>query len=221
MIKEIQLYAERHTGSKWLTDMLKDSFGIENPWNLGWKHWFPDKTKIKGINQDEYLFIVLSRNPYDWLISMNRSPHHAVSDLKGLEMDEFLRKEWACVWGKYDIPWISDEMEQQEMMHERNPDNGERIKNVLELRNFKNREFLALKDNVKNVYYVRYEDLLSNSNRIINDISKKFDMEIIDKPKAKACDPGVKGLPRVTFNYINERLDWELESQLGYKKRFS
>jgi hypothetical protein len=62
--------------------------------------------------------------------------------------------------------------------------------------------------------------LLKNSVGIINDISKKFDMGIIDKPKAKACDPGVKGLPRVTMNHINENLDWSLENQLGYKKRF-
>ena len=199
--------------------MIKDSFGIEPIFKLGWKHWFPDKTKIKGIYQDEYLFIVLSRNPYDWLTSMCRSPHHAHDSLKGHIMDEFLNREWHCVWGKYDIPWIDDDMEQKEMMHERNPYNGERIKNVLELRNLKNKEFLALKDNVKNVYYVRYEDLLNNSVGIINDISRKFDMKVIEKPKTKACPPGVKGQPRFIMNKINNGLDWSLENQLGYKKR--
>jgi hypothetical protein len=218
MITNIQLYAERHTGSKWLVELLEGCFGVKDVWSLGWKHWFPEWDKIEKINQDDYLFIVLSRDPYDWLTSMKRTPHHAHKSLKQLDWNEFLNKEWISVWEKRDVPWIPDKFEKTEMIHERNPDTGERFKNVIELRNYKNREFLSLKDKVKYVHYVRYEDMLKSAVGVINKIAREYPIRPIRPIRPEPHFNTKPHIPKEILEIINNNIDWELEEKLGYKK---
>lgn len=221
MIKNIQLYAERHTGSKWLATMINDSFNIDNLFKMGWKHWFPDYEKINEINQDEYLFIVLSRNPYDWIISMNRTPHHAHESLKGNKIEEFIDKQWQCVWEKKDVTWLADDMEGKEMLHERKPDTNERFNNIMELRNYKNKYFLELKDNVKNVHYIRYEDLMDDPIKVIYNISNQYKLGMSSGNKDfKPYKKPVRGMSKEVINKINDNINWDYEKILGYEKKY-
>lgn len=217
MINRIQLYAERHTGSKWLTQMIKDSFGIENPWGFGWKHWFFDSKKINETDTSNYLFIFLCRNPYQWIAAMNQTPHHARPKLKGLDLDTFIKEEWECEWTKRDVPWITDEMNFTEMMNERNPDTGERFKNIVELRNYKNREFLSLKEK-EHFHIVRYEDMRDNPVKIINKIIMNNPIKPLRPNQPVKKKVYSRELTKESIQFINDNIDWDLEEQLGYKK---
>lgn len=218
MIDRIQLYAERHTGSKWLTQMLEETFGIKNPWGFGWKHWFPDIEKINKTDISNYLFIILVRDPYQWIAAMNKIPHHARPKLKDLRLEEFIKEEWECEWTKKDVPWLDDDKNFTEMMNERNPDTGERFKNIIELRNYKNREFLSLSDKVKNFHIVKYEDMCDNPLEVINKIVEGYPIKQIrqTRPNTKKVYP--RKLSDESIQFINDNLDWNLEEKLGYKK---
>jgi len=210
--------AERHTGSKWLTDMVSGSLGINNLWKYNWKHWFPEWDKIENTDTSSTLFIVLSRDPYEWVAAMNQTPHHAVPRLKGLDIDTFIKEEWECEWTQRDVPWIDESLNFTEMMNERNPDTGERIKNVIELRNYKNREFLLLKEKVEHVYYVRYEDMLISPVKIINEMILNYPVRPIRPINPQAKKAQQRNLTPYAIQFINDNINWDYEKELGYKK---
>jgi hypothetical protein len=116
----LQIYGERNSGTKWLADLLWKNLEIGprhnqispetffNPRkpgdmshisfsNYGYKHYFvPEFVRKKDTTKD--LFIVISRNPYDWLVSMCEHPWHADSTLHGLQLSRFIQKEWRCTY---------------------------------------------------------------------------------------------------------------------------
>ena len=47
--------------------------------NLGWKHmnpWSLDELRRMGIDPAPFRFILLTKNPYSWAVSMRRNPYH-------------------------------------------------------------------------------------------------------------------------------------------------
>lgn len=222
-MKYIQLYAERHTGSKWLTSIIIEHFNVDkNLFRLGWKHFFPNINNINHINMNDYLFIILNRNPYDWVKAMHNNPHHAGDHLFNCKLNEFIEKEWYG-WhrkgemGKNAIN--NPHLVNTEMLFERNPETFKRLKNILELRNYKNKYFLNLKNITSNIYFIRYEDLLTDGENIIKDISNKFDMKLKSEPKINKIDKKPYELSSSIIRKINKGLDWNLERELGYYKK--
>lgn len=65
----------------------------------GWKHACAPTRVYVGLHSDaasRILFVVTSKNPYSWLLSMWRHPYHYVG-ARPATFDKFLRRPWAIV----------------------------------------------------------------------------------------------------------------------------
>ena len=187
---EINLFGERNTGTNWLASLLKTA-GL--PAHVGDKHMFRAKTRGnidkwgKPLTVEEYinefqlekarLNIYLSKNPLSWLKSMNRQPYH----LHGLTeiidgtpcnipMSEFLTRK-ACEYGG-----------KSEDFHKGNPCNrlGD-YKNILEIRNEKNRFFQEISLRLTNCKTVKYENLLFKMEKTLLELGLGVELQSTDE----------------------------------------
>jgi hypothetical protein len=227
MIKRIQIFGERCSGTNYLENLITSNFeNVEITWDYGWKHWFPQNINMN--NHNDCLFLVLFRDPYDYLSSLHNTPHHVDENLKNLRFSDFIRKEWKCVYD--DISGIpeNDPRVGTEMMFERNPDTGERFKNVLEMRNYKNKAFLSLEDSVKNYAKFKYEDLRKDPN-ILKSLCQDFELklkspDIVNYKKYKKSNTTYKPKTYKPISimdriYIIKNLDLKLEKTIGYNPK--
>lgn len=219
-IKHIQLYAERHTGSKWFEESIKQYLVIHQYlFSLGWKHFFPNIYTLDGTDLRDYLFIVLSRNPYDWIKSMHENPYHAHISLKNKTLINFIKSPWIGIHEKI-LNKENGLYQEKEMFFERNPQTLLNISNVIELRNLKNQYFINLKNIVPNIKFIRYEDICGDIVKVMNEISEEF---LIYKTNRRTTYNSIpkfeKEIDDESLNFINENINWELEEFLGYKKR--
>jgi hypothetical protein len=219
-IKYIQLYAERHTGSKWFEESIKQYLVINQyVFTLGWKHFFPNIYSIDTANLNEYLFIVLSRNPYDWVKSMQENPHHAHISLMNKSLNEFIKLPWVSMHDKI-LNKENGLYQKKEMFFERNPHTLLNISNVIELRNLKNQYFINLKNIVPNIKYIRYEDICSDLIEVMNTISEEYLIYKTNRRTSYSSIPKFeKQIDDESLKFINENINWELEEFLGYQKR--
>ena len=92
MIKYIQILGERYSGTNYLAALIRNNIpAVEITESFGFKHWFikdhqprsaPNSTTdfecVRSLNHsDDTLFLVILRNPFDWLRSLARYPQHA------------------------------------------------------------------------------------------------------------------------------------------------
>ena len=92
MIKrKIQIFGQRCSGTNFLERWLLTNFrNIEIVNYYAFKHVWNAKL-IRDINDnDEILLLVMVRNPFDWIRSFHREPHHC-PDLLGLSFSHFLQ----------------------------------------------------------------------------------------------------------------------------------
>lgn len=215
-VNNIQLYAERHTGSKFLARLFEKNYKIDSDYyQFGWKHWFPNIHEISDAQLDQYLFVVLSRNVYDWIHGMHRVPHHTPRSFRNIDIRKFIQKEWISI---NDQLKPTNPLYNTEMIFDRNPETGERFKNIFELREYKNKYFLMLQNYVPNVKYIRYEDLLNKGEKIIKDISGEYNITLKKDEiycNARKINLG-KWLPNDVIETINDNTNWEFEQKLGY-----
>ncbi|CAN0088698.1 unnamed protein product, partial [Phaeothamnion confervicola] len=94
-IKHIRLIGERHSGSTFLYQYLQRHFsgsGISVESRLcNFKHWFQDD--IHDADAKDTMIVAIFRNPYDWVASMFKTPHHSISHV-GITFPEFLNRTW-------------------------------------------------------------------------------------------------------------------------------
>jgi glycosyltransferase involved in cell wall biosynthesis len=110
-IKKFAIFSERNSGSNYLQQLLEVNFGLESTCEFGFKHWWipglPDRPSMNTTTDrevqrhfkdqsDDVLFIILTRNPVEWLRSMFVRPHHLRADLHKKDFEEFLETEWVC-----------------------------------------------------------------------------------------------------------------------------
>lgn len=242
MIRYVQIFGERNSGTNYLLTLLKMNVvnqDVEFGFKFGWKHGFTNRGKIHGEPTGEVLFLLITKNPYAWLVSMNRKPHHA-PQLYFKNLSEFLRSEWACYHGKgYQLRAkqlnIDPVKPEEEMMNERDPVTKLRFKNVIELRNAKNRYHLELERLVENFQHLRYEDLLKDPNSMLQKIACRFTMKLKSNFQDSAGHHGLNPSKRFDshryyqegeylrafipsdLSFVNNSLDWDLENKLGYE----
>jgi hypothetical protein len=223
-ISRIQIYGERCSGTNYIESLIKLNYDIEISYSYGWKHWMIDYSNLKM--NDNTLFLVVVRNPYDQLRSLYYQPHHAPHHYK-LSMNEFLRKKWLS----YDGPtahWFSDD--ENERFAIAKPEYiVEEEENVCILRNKKNKNFIDLEKHVENYVLINYEDLLFDYTQIGNlakfGLRKKLPtfvpVELYKgdhNEKYTTKDYPILSIEDIIF--INKSLDWELENLLGYQMSF-
>ncbi|MBW3020332.1 hypothetical protein KY334_03470 [Candidatus Woesearchaeota archaeon] len=231
MIKKIQIFGERNSGTNYLKSLIKLNFeNIDITTEFGWKHWFPfseGDPHYKGKKDSECcLFIVIYRNPFDWLRSFHQNPWHSHFSLKGIKFSKFIRKEWFCMWNDEANIGNNNPKYNSEMLFERDPETNKRFKNVLKLRSSKIKYFQKLKEQVKNICYIRYEDLKDNPD-ILKDIALKFHIKL--KNNSIINEDTYKGFKEEKYipkkyppfskkdlKFIHENLNWDLENLIGY-----
>lgn len=218
-MKKIQIFGERLSGTNYLEDLiylnLKDVTVTDA---YGHKHMF-NKFKQRRQPDENALYIFIHRNPYDWLRSMSKQPHH--TQYWDMPFSEFLRQS----------PWISDIYDGPRFKGEYSGIIEEVSGNVIDLRNEKNRLFNRLWLPGKSVL-IRYEDLRKDPEVTLRTVSEDLGLtfkgdfanttttrKIVTKKgnaayTRKTYDP----LSQEDLDFINSRLDWYAETRIGYHR---
>ena len=236
MIKNIKIYGERCSGTNWLEAIIsgksyfynnarkneknffsegKPAFNIPvleaNP--FGHKHffgdWYNEDIKTKG---DNTLFIGIVRNFYDHSSSLLKHKHH-IPEIN-YSARNFFNNEWYSIHHNKKSPKYG-----KEIIEDRNWFTGERYKNIFELRKNKIEYLLNTMPKIASNYIlIKYEDMVENVDEVIESISKQFNLPIINKNFVKSQKKQIKpNHLNDNLGLINERIDWEIESKLGYQ----
>jgi hypothetical protein len=133
-------------------------FGITFRRNLGWKHMLaPDIVTLQRtiVSTNRTLFIFLSKNPYAWLLSLHRHPYHFRGPTGNFNV--FIRSEWPTV-GRENHP---------------NP-----FPNLVVMWNRKNRSYLQLAHDLPHSLILRYEDMVTDPESVINTIAEELEISL-------------------------------------------
>lgn len=209
-IDRFTIYGERHSGTNFLEQCIKQTFGLELTYFYGFKHWF-GFTKPETIRYHAkypVLFIGIVRNPYQWLQGFYNAPHHVPKQNRS-SFYKFLTNEWYSV-----------DQHGYEMMHDRNfatRPNLTRYKNIFELRQQKNKYLLEVMPIIaQNYVLISYDSFIKNQHNHLNILKYRFNLSQINdspivhqKQKYILLDGQIKEL-------INNNIDWSVEEPLGY-----
>lgn len=217
-IVNYSIVGERCSGTNFLESVISNVFDLKITWKYGWKHWF---TYHNFEDSDQTLFIGIVRDPYKWMESLYRTPHHLNQTLRESPMN-YLTSEW---WSYYDC-LNHGELFGNEIMIDRNYETGERYKNIFEMRASKNR-FLAnvMPVKVKNFILIRYEDLKDKFEDTLQLISDMFCLSMNNNHcNLKNIVPYTKKsfiekepiFSQEIIEYIKLNLEMDIEQQLGY-----
>jgi hypothetical protein len=213
------------------------NFNIEYTAKYGNKHFF---CYNNYTNSDETLFIGIIRNPIYWINSFSVELHH-VPEINRKSIHNFLFNEFFSVEDEVNtnapildsgIFKISNKFYTHKYKinnKDLNYTNGQKYKNIFELRKVKNNFLMnEMSKKVKNYLLINYEDLLYNFNNVLQTISKQFNL----KPKFMTFLKPVKYKKSDTYKFVQQRqilltpkivlsiwknLDKEQEEKLGYK----
>lgn len=125
-------------------------FQFTFPRNLGWKHRLaPPKNELQRVafSPDNVAFLIISKNPYSWLLSLFRHPYHYQGELTTFEA--FLAQTWRTVGREgHPAPFA----------------------NPIDMWNAKHASYLQLAQSAR-CFFIRYEDLLSDPESVIIGLS--------------------------------------------------
>lgn len=229
-IRRIQIFGERCSGTNYLEALLSSNIqAVPIVWDYGFKHFFP---KLDLDNSSDCLFVIIYRNPFEWLRSIYRSPWHAAPELRGIPFSHFIRKEWWCIWDEDAGLTRTNPAYGKEMMMERDPGTGNRFKNILSMRTEKIRAWEKIRGLAENTLYINYEQLRSKPKGIIDTIADNFSIKAennfydVKNYKGLKWYQGLRTrlfrepLPEVStddMEFILSQLDVKLESDIGYE----
>ncbi|MEI8301485.1 MAG: hypothetical protein WCG10_07770 [Chlamydiota bacterium] len=239
-IERVQFFAERCSGSNYVEALFKENTFLQECFAYGWKH-FPawiDMSSIKNEQEDlsdfftlghseNCLFIIVFRNPYDWIRSLYLAPHHSAKNLRKINFTKFVRTPW-----KLDEKDPTTQAEKtKNFLVDKNPRTSKNFKNALRLRSAKIQTLLNLKRHVSNVYYINYESFRDHPKEVLQEISEIFDIKtkepFVDIKEYKG-DKSLGKYKQKKYNhlfmndlfYINGELDRKLERQINYELKW-
>lgn len=219
-INKFFIFAERCSGTHFLEQAFFENFHIDYlSKNHVRRHFFGHKDDIYTPDEIETtLFVCLVRDPIEWIDSMYRSQHHVPVE-NGKNIDSFLKNEWYSVYDPlYNI---------NEILEDRHLTTCERYRNIFEMRQVKHEYFLnKLKQRVKHMVIIKYEDLRDEYKNTLDFIRYKFrlnvkshDYQPIIKYKGQGdalyCKKKVT-ISVDTINLIKRSVDVGQERLLGY-----
>ena len=174
-------------GNEWLIDLY---FSYTFPQNFGWKHGIP---RFNDFNElDHIYFVTVTKNPYSWLLSLYNRPYHQYYTTKP-SFNEFLVSPWETV---------------------RRENTEKLVENPIFLWNQKNRSYIELKNRVQAIN-LRYEDILRDPKKIINEIKKTFNLK--SKNDFKNIESSTKDYEKNFTYYQNYYLNREWKKELSKK----
>ena len=204
-------------------EILRDLYFSIRKNNLGWKHAFVNEKLFEPIqrNQNDFLILTLTKNPYSWLLSMYRRPYHSSNNLKihGTEQtfEDFLSHEWTCL-KRENSPKIL-------------------LQNPIELWNLKNDAYLKLsnKTNYKAIN-IKYENVLIDHKKVLKELAKTANLKFVkseienvfksaigdasnfsDYNKFYLNDEWIEQISDYQFEMINRHLNISMMKKYEYK----
>ena len=200
MINKFTILGERCSGTCWLFNIINENFYLtEEPIKFGWKHFFGFTNFENFDDIDDVLFIGIVRNPFDWVNSLYKNPHHLdISMLK--DINTFLNSN--VITDKTTIQYECTDYK----MTETNFYTETQLNNIIEMRNIKlNYLINDMPKKVKNYILIRYEDLRDNFEETIELIRKTFNLEIKDVINYPINVKHYKHEPDVIFKINNNK----------------
>ena len=207
-MKYFNIFGERCSGTKYVRFLLQQA-GLEQIESFGVKHWFiptleekrpklnkstdigANFLKLDDSKADETLFIVVARDPYQWLASFYKNPYHTYH-MKYNNRYEFLTTKYHSSLRNPDKKWIQWE---ESFVDE--------AANIIDIRNQKHNHWACLEDKVKHFYIVSYDDLPNQLEKLPIKVdvigwklSNKYDLTIDER------------------NFIDDNLDNVIDDQL-------
>jgi hypothetical protein len=228
-MEKIIVRGERCSGTNYLHSLIKSNLNINLSDDLGWKHSYINTFNKKLANNPNYLVIFIFRNPINWIQSFYKNAWHFEKREYGdgfKDITEFIQsKPKQIVKG---LNEFKDFDETTELYWERNPFNLEIPKNICQLRNWKNENFLKSSNLLSNVEYIQYEKLYDDPKNYLDYINQKY-FNIDYKFKNVECYKGDEKqgfyqknrydrLSEENMEFIISNLDWKLEERIGYFK---
>lgn len=170
-ITKVCVLGERVSGTCFAQSLVTSNTNLKPVSPYGHKHFFQDVDKIREDDNSDTLFVFISRDIIEWLHSFKKTTFHADKPIRNCkDMSTFLRMEWKCVFDKTSGTPETSSQYGQEMVCERNPSDGKRFENVVQMRNSKMRHFLGIEEVVSNFVHVRYEDVRDDPEKFIEDL---------------------------------------------------
>lgn len=181
-IKYFKVFGERCSGTNFLSRLIRSNFPeLSKQRRFGHKHficWFDfpmDVPFMQAVNypddyytlenSDDFLFLVILRDPYDWVRSFYQSPWVVPDEIKNHGFSHFIHSSWknSGVYSRID---------------DYNPYTKTPFQNVLELRKYKTINYLSMGKKVKNFCLVRYEDLEKDPTGFLEYLSRKYNLAL-------------------------------------------
>ncbi len=170
--KRVQIYGERCSGTNWIAQLLRRNLpGVRVVDDFGWKHGLPQGDIEHAL---DCIFVVVHRDPFDWLRSLHGMPWHAGPELRDVPFSRFLRTPWRCVWGTDMDLAKGDARVGSEMVHERDLATGKPFANVMQLRRGKMQAWAALPTRVRHHLDVRYEAVVPDPRTFVRTFAARF-----------------------------------------------
>ena len=229
MISKILVRGERCTGTNYLYRLIEKNLkSVTLCSDLGWKHSYINVFNNNLYNQKEFLTIFCFRNTIDWIGSMYYHQWH-FDKFEYPNITSFIRKEPRQI-----INGLRELVEKYpihtELYWERHPFTYDKPKNLCELRNWKNENFISSSKILRNVMYVKYETLYDNPQAIIKEINDNYLHQELGEFQNVLEYKGIekKGIyiPKKydiiheeDYTFIKENLNWDLENKLGYTEK--
>lgn len=231
-IKKIKVIGERSSGSTYLYNLIIHNFldieiipDIHPPTVEDYKHFTVDFEKSYS---NDTLIICIIRNPYDWLRSLHRTPHH-MPLFYNVDFKTFLTEPCISYGGKnhkfWDLYLHNDLVDRQKCANDEFI--LEKYSNILEMRKYKINKYLNT--NFPNVEILSYDNLVDNLD-LLKNIAEKYNIRTIEnsiinlttvqgeKNNTKYEKKTYVNIDPEQLDFINCNLDWEIENKLGFIK---
>jgi hypothetical protein len=228
-IDRFQVYGERRSGTNFVARTLARNTGLKRWGAYGWKHALPYYPVLPKC----CLFVVVVRDPFDWLRSFYAGPFEVDPAIAKLPFSDFLRAEWEGSYSGFAGQWghrgfaVKDRFAQGEPNFlDRHPLTGQRFRNVCDMRSVKLAGHLSLLDRGLNTIAVRYEDFRAQPEAMLKMIASATGISLTkaysptDKPVGPSSDSrsDAKTAPisDADRRFILQNLDHGPERRCGY-----
>ena len=220
-IQRIQIFGQRCSGTNFLEKLLLENFSsIEIGNYYGFKHLWNAKLKRPIREGDGIKIIIIVRNPYDWLRSVHREPHHCPQLMArplDVFIDEPLKAYKSKNWNNHNREIRFSTINEENLI--------EFFPNFIECRNAKMATFSNLINDYPFIYSINYEDLRDRTeSELIKigeslNLDRKSSFKPVSAYKGSGKDYKAKKYIRISkssLSRINQSLNWNIENRFGY-----
>jgi len=225
-IQRFAILGERCSGTNFLEETIQKNFNLNYTVEYGNKHFFCHNDYNNRDKTDTTLFIGIIRNPIYWLNSFSKELHH-IPEINRHNLFNFLFNEFYSV---QDEDYINNSLKPPRYnINKKDLNlNGNKYKNIFELRKVKNNFLINIMPlKVKNYILINYEDLLFNFEIVMKNIKNKFNLiqrlPYFQKEKKYKKSDTYKFVKQREISFtpqiiqlIWNKLDNEQEKTLGY-----